>query len=199
MKHLQKIVLLLIFLFCACCSRDPVVPIANKQLLAVPVNNINGLSNFAKVSETLYRGAQPDKVGFAELKMMGVKTVINLRSSHSDKRLLQGLGLQYVEIPLTAGDTNDGDVTAFLKIVTDPKNGISFVHCQHGSDRTGMMIAVYRMYVQAWTREDAIAELSNFGFHEIYKSIRRYLEGFDVKSIEQQMKLTELPKIEIVP
>jgi protein-tyrosine phosphatase len=40
-----------------------------------------------------------------------------------------------------------------------------FVHCRYGDDRTGMMIAAYRMAVEGWTPEEARQEMEKFGFH----------------------------------
>ncbi|MFH1260278.1 MAG: dual specificity protein phosphatase family protein [Elusimicrobiota bacterium] len=130
------------------------------------ISNLEGLENFAKVSETLYRGAQPTALGFAELKKMGVKTVVNLRGFHSDKKLLRGLGFKYVHISFKPWHPEDEDIIKFLKVVTNPDNCPIFIHCQHGADRTGTMVAVYRMYVQGWTYEKALSELPKFGFHE---------------------------------
>lgn len=187
MKYLSRLSLTFLILFLACCcNKEP------------PRNDITGLPNFAKVSETLYRGAQPGKEGFTELKKMGVKTIINLRGYHSDRDLIKGLGFQYIEIPLNAGDTDEKNVIKFLKAVANPNNGIIFVHCQHGSDRTGMMIAIYRMFVQGWTADEAMQELPSFGFHEIYSSIREYISKFDVQLMRQKVESAPMPEAEIV-
>lgn len=199
MKHLKPLglALLIIFLTC-CCNRNPSIPKPTRSDLATPRDDINGLPNFAKVSETIYRGAQPEKEGFTELKKMGVTTIINLRANHSDRELIKGLGFRYVEISLNAGDTDEKNVIKFLKVATNPNNGIMFIHCQHGSDRTGMMIATYRMLVQGWTRDEAMEELPRFGFHEIYRSIRQYLKNFDTESMQQKVESAPEPELQIV-
>jgi len=199
MKYLSRLSLtfLIIFLAC-CCNKEPALQKPLRADLATPRNDIIGLPNFAGISETIYRGAQPTKEGFIELKKMGVKTIINLRANHSDRELIKGLGFQYVEIPFNAGDTDEKNVIKFLKVVTEPNNGIMFVHCQHGSDRTGMMIAVYRMFVQGWNADEAMEELPSFGFHEIYHSIRQYLKNFDVQSMRQKVKSAPIPELQII-
>lgn len=155
-----------------------------------------GLPNFARISDALYRGAQPTREGFEELKKLGVRTVINLRAGHSDEKLIEGLGLRYISIPTNTWKLTDRHSARFLKAALDPANAPVFVHCQHGSDRTGTMVAVYRIYVQKWAPEDAIRELPSFGFHEIWKNLRTYLKKLDVKKLEAEMKKLDAPAAE---
>ncbi|MBI5778242.1 MAG: dual specificity protein phosphatase family protein [Planctomycetes bacterium] len=163
-----------------------------------PRDDIKGLSNFAKVSETLYRGAQPDKEGFAELKKLGIKTIINLRANHSDIEMMKGLGLQYCFIPSDSGDIKEENVAAFLKVVTNPAHQPVFVHCAHGADRTGTMIAVYRICFQNWSRQDALNETDVFGRHTIYPNIPRYIMGFDIEAIKKKAETAPEPKMETI-
>lgn len=165
---------------------------------ATPRNDIAGVSNFARVSEALYRGAQPTKKGFAELKKMGIKTIVNLRAMSSDRDELKGQGLYYCHIQSVAYDVDDDEVIAFLKVVTNHANHPIFVHCQHGADRTGAMCAVYRIYVQGWSKEDALKELYNFGHHELWKNIPRYIRHFDTGKMKARAKTAPEPKVELV-
>lgn len=152
-----------------------------------PREDIKGLTNFAKVSDVLYRGAQPTKEGFAELKKLGVKTVINLRAKHSDEAIIKGLDLKYFSIPINTWSLDNKHTAQFLNIVLDKANQPVFVHCQHGSDRTGTMVAVYRVYAQKWKAEDAIKELPVFGFHKIWVNLKKYLRSLDIKKLEAEM------------
>ena len=86
-----------------------------------PRNDIPGLPNFAKVSDGLYRGAQPTAEGFDRLKKMGVKTVVNLRSFSSDRSELKGTGLRYAHIYCKAWHPEDEDTLEFLKIAKRPR------------------------------------------------------------------------------
>jgi tyrosine-protein phosphatase SIW14 len=160
-------------------------------------DDVPGVKNFAKVSDILYRGEQPTAEGFAQLKKMGVKTVVNLRSFNSDRGKLKGLGLQYVHIHCKAWHPEDEDVAKFLKVLRDPANQPVFVHCQHGADRTGMMVASYRIFHQGWSNERAAKELSNFGFHTIWTDIVKYLNGFDRARLEKRIE-TESVTVEVV-
>ena len=139
-----------------------------------------GLPNCFKVSDTLFRGAQPAREGFIELQRMGIRTVVNLRSEHSDRRLIQGLGLNYVDIPMNAAFPKEQDFRRFLAVVREPANQPVFVHCQHGSDRTGTAVALYRIAVQGWDREEAIREMTRggYGFHGIYFHLKPFVREF---------------------
>ncbi len=129
--------------------------------------------NLHRVSPELYRGAQPTAEGMAQLRALGVRTVVNLRASHSDSDKLAGTGLRYVPIPVTAVGIGDDDVARFLRVAADPAAQPVFVHCQHGADRTGLMVAMYRVAVQGWEREAAIDEMlhGGFHFHGIYEPV----------------------------
>lgn len=162
---------------------------------AVPRNDIPGLANFAKVSDGLYRGEQPTAEGIKRLTAMGIKTVVNLRSFHSDRDLLQGTGLRYAHIYCKTWHPEDEDVVKFLKIMRDPANRPVFVHCQQGADRTGTMVAVYRMVEQGWSIDDAVKEMNAFGSHPIWKEISEYLAHFDAAAMRK--KVEQAPKVPV--
>lgn len=130
------------------------------------------LKNFHKVSDDLYRGAQPSSAGMKELQRLGIRTIINLRGWHSDRSVLEGASMRYEHIKMNAALPRDKDVIRFLQIVSKRENGPFFVHCQHGSDRTGTMCAVYRMAFQGWNKNEAIQEMTKggFGFHRIWNT-----------------------------
>lgn len=157
---------------------------------AVPVEK-EGLPNLHRISDTLYRGAQPTAEGFAELEKMGVKTVINLRSFHSDRDELQNTKLAYEHIYMKAWHGEDEDVVRFLKIVTDRDRAPVFFHCQHGADRTGMAAAVYRVAVEGWTKEDAIEEMTQggYGFHKVWKHLVEYVQKLNVEKVKREAGL----------
>jgi len=152
---------------------------------AVPITK-PGLPNLFKVTEDLYRGAQPTPEGFRQLKAMGIKTIINLRSLHSDLPLMGSLGFYYNSIPTNAWDVDEEEIVQFLSIATDQNRTPVFVHCQHGSDRTGVMCAVYRMAVCGWNKDEAIEEMTNggFGFHKVWKNLILRVKNLDMERIK---------------
>jgi len=150
-----------------------------------------GLANLHKVSDSLYRGAQPTAEGFRELRKLGVKTVINLRSRHSDKDLLGDTGLGYVAIETKAYDVGDEAVVKFLEVVSDKSRAPFFVHCEYGSDRTGTMCAIYRIVVCGWSKDEAIEEMTEggFGFHPLWKNLISYIRKADIGKLRKQAGL----------
>lgn len=148
--------------------------------------DLPGLPNFGRVSEVLYRGAQPTERGFARLKQMGIKTVVDLRgASHRDD--IDAFGFKYVHIPTNVMQIEPGKVIEFLRIASDPANQPVFVHCERGADRTGCYVAAYRMVRQGWSEPDAEAELPRFHFNLFWGNIRTYLRGLDPERTRRQL------------
>ncbi len=167
--------------------------------LATPRNDLPGLSNFARVSRNLYRGADADAVGYRTLKLMGVRTIVDLQEFHSDRQALQGLGLRYVHIPMNPSELDDDEVAAFLQVVRDPDCQPVFVHCKAGSDRTGTVVAIYRVMEQHWPPEQAALELPRFGFHEIFVPLQEYLRELDRGKLNSLAATQPPPQVVIIP
>jgi protein tyrosine/serine phosphatase len=152
-----------------------------------------GVPNFHKVSDDLYRGAQPSSEGMKQLEKLGIKTIVNLRSVHSDRDEIKNTGLAYEHIRMTMWNPEDKDIVRFLKIVTDCKNTPVFVHCQFGSDRTGTMCAIYRIAVEGWNKNEAIDEMTKggFGFHSIWSNLIDYIQKLDIDKIKDTVGISE--------
>lgn len=172
-------------------------PTANQtdRPFATPTTDLPGLPNFAKVSDALYRGAQPTPEGFARLKRMGIKTVVNLRGFTSDTDEMRGAGLRYTHIYSKAWNPRDRNIARFLKIVSDPANRPVFVHCRHGADRTGAAVAAYRIVEQGWEITEAADEMHNFGFHTAWWQITRYLKRFDGEAMKRKVTTVTVPRV----
>ncbi len=134
---------------------------------------------FREVNPQLYRGGQPTRAGFRLLKQKGIKTVINLHRGRDEQELVEGLGLKYVYIPLSAWDRVSGqDIEKYFSVVDDPANQPVFVHCRRGADRTGFMIGLYRIARQGWSAEQAYREAREIGMHWWYRGLRNQLFEF---------------------
>jgi protein tyrosine phosphatase (PTP) superfamily phosphohydrolase (DUF442 family) len=170
-------------------------PAIRPETWAQPVE-LKGVPNLYRVSENLYRGDQPSLEGMRNLKALGLKTIINLRSFHSDRDEIGATGLAYEHLYMQAWHPEVEDVVRFLKIVTDPRRAPVFVHCQHGADRTGTVIAVYRIAVQGWSKAEAIREMTGggFGFHRIWGNLPRWIQNLDIDSVKRQAGLIRLPE-----
>ncbi len=136
-----------------------------------------GVPNLHKVTDNLYRSAQPTAEGMSNLAELGIKTVINLRDNHSDKDEIGELPLNARRIEIFTGNMKDEYVEEFLSIVNDTSAVPVLVHCLHGADRTGTMCAMYRILCQGWTSDDAINEMENggYGYHSIWSNIPRFI------------------------
>ena len=154
--------------------------------------DLPGLPNLHKVSEDLYRGAQPSAEGMRQLEKLGIKTVVNLRFLTSDRKLLKDTGLEYEHINTTTLSTDTKDVIRFLKIVTDDERTPVFAHCHRGVDRTGLMCAAYRIIVQNWTKEEAIREMTkgDFTTRTIKKNLLNDIRKMDVEEIAHMIDLS---------
>jgi protein tyrosine/serine phosphatase len=140
-----------------------------------------GLPNFFQVSDTLHRGAQPTKEGFLELKKMGIKTIINFREYHTDETFIKGMGFIYFQIPTSTSKPLRSHYRKALDILNNSDLQPVFVHCQHGADRTGTAIALYRITVQKWDTEEAIREMreGGYGYHTVFKEIIKFIRSFN--------------------
>jgi protein tyrosine/serine phosphatase len=140
-----------------------------------------GLPNFFKVSDTLYRGAQPTNEGFQELKKMGIKTIINLREYHTDENFIKGMGFIYFQIPTSTSNPLRNHYQKALDIINNPDLQPVFIHCQHGADRTGTAVALYRITVQKWDTDEAIREMreGGYGYHTVFKEIVKFIRNFN--------------------
>jgi tyrosine-protein phosphatase SIW14 len=146
-----------------------------------------GVPNAGKVSEMLLRGAQPSAQGLAELKKLGVTTIVDLRGNSGpvawERAQAESLGMRFVNIPVLGWSApDDAKVALFLKVVQqDPRQKI-FIHCYYGEDRTGVMVATYRIAQQNWTSEQAAAEMDSFGFHyHLYRAMKSYVRKFPAR------------------
>ena len=154
---------------------------------------VEGVPNLHKITDGLYRSAQPTARGMENLKAMGIRTVVNLRSSHTDRDEIGKTALRREHINMTAWSPEVEDAVSFLKIVTNTNSTPVLFHCRHGADRTGAMCAVYRIAVQGWTKEDAVQEMTGggFGFHRIWTNLPKWITELDMEKIRKNAGIGE--------
>ena len=181
------------------CATHPTLPAAQRPAhWAQPVQHTatpGALRNFFQVSPQLYRAAQPSAASLSGLNPPGqplIRTVVNLRPWHTDASLPQAQAVPtLLQVPVFTSVPDTRQVLAFLRIATDPQRQPVLVHCLHGSDRTGLMVASYRVVVQDWQKTDAIAEMTQggFGYHPYWRNLIDVLEQLDVPALRQQLSL----------
>ena len=146
--------------------------------------------NMYKINNVLYRAEQPSKKGFLELEATGFKTILNLRRLKNNTKKAKRTHLKLEHIPIKTKELNEEEIVQVLKIIEKAEQPI-LVHCWYGSDRTGTIIAAYRIIVENWSKKDAITEFTNevFGYHKKrYPNLLKLLKNLDVDAIKKQLK-----------
>jgi len=175
--RLQQPRLPLISLFLGLCCLGAVWATGERGLPAE-----EGIQNFGKVSDGLFRGAQPGTAGISNLVRLGVKAIINLRmpdESWKDEEIqARAHGILYTNLPMhRLGKPADDQVRKVLSLI-ETLPGPVFVHCQHGCDRTGTIIACYRMKHDHWSYNDALREAERYGLSAFERGMRDYINQF---------------------
>jgi len=145
--------------------------------------DIQGVHNFHQINDHVYRGAQPSTEGFESLAKMGVKTVIDLRESgsraDSEKRVVEKAGMHYINIPFSGYSApSDKQMAQVLAMFEDPAAGPVFIHCRRGADRTGTVVACYRVLHDHWKNQEALTEAKNDGMSWTERAMQRYVLGY---------------------
>lgn len=178
---MERITLTLLFLLSSLISysiaADLSLPISARS--SERLYNLPGLSNVGRVAPGVLRGAEPGKEGYVTLKAMGVKTVIDMRTTANEKKAVETAGMNAVAIPIEM--TRDGlkeKVDKVVALMADPANHPVYVHCRHGQDRTGIVVAAFRMKQQGWSLADAETEMQAFGFNDIWVNFKKFIRGY---------------------
>ncbi len=137
--------------------------------------------NFYQVSDTVYRGGRPDGEGVMRLAAIGVKTIIDLEDDDDavarERVWAANAGLFFIHEPMNGLETpRDGEVNDILAKLDDPTIQPLYVHCTEGVDRTGLIIALYRVIDEGWTPAAAHAEMMAHGFKSILMAMNHYFE-----------------------
>ncbi|SRR5579875_885916 len=130
------------------------------------------LPNFHEVHPYLFRGGQPSPAGLKRLKEMGVATIIDLRAKpeqvYQESSQARALGLRYINLPMSSRAPTGKQVRTFLKEVDNAASGRSagpvFVHCAHGSDRTGCLVGIWRVTHDRYSYDEAYQEMRKYYF-----------------------------------
>lgn len=141
----------------------------------------SSIPRFEKIADGLFRGGQPDKAGFEYLKSQGIRTVINLRGENDEEPIVNGLGIQYVHIPMAVmpwSKISQKSIKSYFEVLNDPANYPIFVHCRRGADRTGVMVALYRIVAQGWDGKKAVKEARDIGMRWWYLGLKGQIKGF---------------------
>lgn len=176
------------------CATSMAYPAPNSSAGPIPAEHaiarrlaVDGVPKLGEVSPTLYRGAQPTRQGFQKLAEMGISIVVDLRERgrKGEGQLVTKLGMRFVALPWNCFHPTDADMARFLQLLRDNRGKKIFVHCQTGDDRTGMMIAAYRIAEQGWTAKEAMMEMEAYGFTSIHHTYCPRLASYEERFPER--------------
>lgn len=144
---------------------------------------------FRPVTDEIFRGARPGEAGMLALAKLGIKVDLDLEDDDEavgdESNLARELGMRFVSMPMSGfWAPDDHEVDRILRILEDPSNYPVFVHCEHGQDRTGLVVGLYRVFSQKWEPQDAYREMRELGFHPILFLLKDYFEEKAAKAHE---------------
>lgn len=146
--------------------------------------------NLYAVNSLLFRSEQPSKKGFKEIELLGVKTILNLRRLRDDTKKAKDFNFELVSYPIKTKALDEEDLFNVLAVIKNAEQPV-LVHCWHGSDRTGTVVAAYRMVVENWSKERAIEEFKQdyLGYYEkMYPNLLVLLQNLDVEKMKVKLE-----------
>lgn len=146
-----------------------------------------GIDNFYQVDQQVYRGAQPTPQGFQYLSTIGVKIVIDLREHDkraiTEEQVVNADGMRYVNVPMTGmTPPTTAEMEKILALLEDATAGPVFVHCKRGADRTGAVIAAYRIDHDRWENGKALDEAMSHRMSGFQRQRQKFILTFPGKS-----------------
>lgn len=190
MKHiaLACAMILLSVIHTACMTTSTISTEQRPQNWAVAIDRN---SNFYQINPQLFRSDQPNTALTPLLKQYNIDVVINLRSQHQDKNTLAGQSFQLIHIPINTWAIDREDLLQVMRSIqiAQSKHQSVLIHCQHGSDRTGASVAMYRIIFENWSTQAALDEMKHGGysFHAIWFNIEKIFTAENIKWIREQL------------
>ena len=146
--------------------------------------SIQGVPNAGSIASNFFRGAQPHDSSYADLQKLGMNIIVDLRDEHgevdAEKKAVEAAGMRFVSLPWHGGGLPSHDqLLAFFSLLRDNPDQKIFLHCQYGADRTGVMVALYRIAVDHWTSDQAVKEMKDFHYHSfMLPHLAKYVKAF---------------------
>jgi len=173
--------LVVAFLMVTGCAGVPKVEKVESSPIPVMAESIkvDGIDGFARIDSDVYRGSTPTSAGLRALSREHIKTLICFRDDVPDLQTVEQLGFRIEHIPLSPFTPPTGEqIRRFLDVATDPSVKPVFLYCRRGKDRTGTMTALYRMHIQGWSQEAAIAEMMDYGFSDMFIDLKKFVQSY---------------------
>ena len=155
------------------------------------------LPNFHQVNDHIYRGGQPSADAWPSLAKMGIKTVVDLRrdgeeghSTAEEALAVAAAGLTYVNIPMKGIVAPTEAQVAKALALLNSKDPV-FIHCKRGADRTGTIIACYRMSHDGWQHQQALHEAKSLGMSFMEFGMKSYISSFQPTHLQPAITAAE--------
>jgi hypothetical protein len=141
------------------------------------LNRTHGIPNFDRVTADVFRGGQPTHEGWLYLQSLGVTNVVKLnRESEGSDAEAETLGMTVHRFPISyqkqiLGRVSSNTVWHAVQCITPH----TFVHCEHGQDRTGLVVACDRVAMNT-PKQVAEQEMLRHGFHKSLRGLWEFWE-----------------------
>ena len=169
----------------------------------------------SKATEGIYRGARPlDLSEMQELKALGMKSILNLQGGdtkskmwkyiswhepgenpeyiNAEKSVADTIGMGFENIPLNSLDPvssdEDKEIDRALEFMNNTENQPLYVHCEHGKDRTGLVVALYKVKYENVPVADAYAEWVRKGHDKKAQIFTGDLDDYFYKKVKEFQK-----------
>jgi protein tyrosine/serine phosphatase len=159
------------------------------------------------VSQGIYRGGRlnPISKDAKSLAKMHFKTIINLQGGdpwfasvtepgerpeliREEKMVSLLYGITALNFPLNSTDeitpSEKVSIRQVLQIMADPNRQPVYVHCEHGVDRTGLVVALYRVLYEGQTPLQAHLEMEDMGHNWLHKIFTGAMDQYFFKATE---------------
>ncbi|OGS00809.1 MAG: hypothetical protein A2V88_17485 [Elusimicrobia bacterium RBG_16_66_12] len=132
-----------------------------------------------KISNAVWRSSRLDDEGLASLYELGIKTILNLENADERRREVEALAriearreasglprrhIESLNVPMSGvWRPSFANIDDALAVLGDPAKAPVLVHCRHGEDRTGVVVAAYRVEIERrLSLDEAVAEAKSF-------------------------------------
>lgn len=145
-------------------------------------HSAQAMPNIVRIAPGIYFGPAPrTDADYGHLQRLGIKTIVELRrfkhkAIDKERRMARAYGFCYRHVPMGFRKLRDGSPERVLRLLTDCPLHPIYVHCNLGRDRTGLVIALYRVRYQGWSRQAAKAEWKQGRFNPLLRGLDRYFK-----------------------
>ena len=129
----------------------------------------------------IYRGGQPTDAELAELAGFGIVTVIDLRGDRTvahEKAAVESLHMQFVHVPLKELAAPTGAEIGKLMTLLETAPRPIFLHCHYGRDRTGTVVACWRIAHDHWPNGKALREAKAYHLNWVEFGMKRFIAKY---------------------